>query len=290
MIEFDPPETIYGVDFSAAKSDAGRNTWIAEGRGSDDRLVVEHLSDASGRLDCDPGRDSTLPALLDGIFAAEEEPKAIGFDVPFGLPAGLLGDANWREFLQDVADRWGVLDEVGDPVSLYVAARELAEQDDVSLLRATDDERGGQEPTGYRIKTQTYYGISALLAELPDDVSVLPMDEPMTDTLVLETYPAASFRRLRDCIDSGAVHDTGYKRDTRRSIERRIANVRALSDAGVDFHGHCEFAIASDHALDAVAAAYAAWRATREGTLPDEVLDDDGEVASPYDVEGYIFA
>lgn len=290
MIEFDPPERIYGVDFSAAKSDAGRNTWIAECAPGEDELVVERLADVAAFLACDPGRASMLPMLVDRIEGDPAKRGAFGLDFPFGLPSDLQG-SDWHEFVSGIRERgeWGELGVIDGPRSLYDRAMAQGEESDVILRRVTDEDRGGQEPSGFRIRTQTYYGISGLLAELPDDVSVLPMDDPMTDTLVLETYPAATFRELGERTHD-EVFDTGYKRDTLESIERRRTNVRVLSDAGVEFDCHHEFAIASDDALDAVAAAYAAWRATRDGTLPDDVIDGDGDVASPYDVEGYIFA
>lgn len=155
------------------------------------------------------------------------------------------------------------------------------------LLRVTDSISGGQRPTGFRIKTQTYYGISALLGELSDDVAVLPMDREARDTIVLETYPAATFRRLDENVSR--AYGMGYKRDTRESIDRRRKNVDALSDAGVEFCGHDEVAVAADHALDAVAAAWATWRAAESNY---EVRDDEQPVdvvTSAAKSEGYIY-
>lgn len=95
----DLPFKIYGVDFSAAKRDAGRNTWVAkcqieERAEKDDRLVIEALADAAAFLECDPGRDSTLKALVDRIEDDLDEPRAFGLDFPFGLPGALLDGAD----------------------------------------------------------------------------------------------------------------------------------------------------------------------------------------------------
>lgn len=150
---------------------------------------------------------------------------------------------------------------------------------DADLLRETDADHGGQEPTGFRIKTQTYYGISAVLAPLAEDeaVSVVPMEEPRGATVVLETYPRAVFEEID-------ANGRGYKRDTRRSIERRRENVEALESASVGLGDDAKsYAIASDDALDAVAAAYATWRATCVDGHPEAYPDGARH-------EGYIFA
>lgn len=285
MAEFEPPERIYGVDFSAAKRDAGRNTWIAECTPTDEGLEVECLADAATRLECDPDRGSTLDALVDEIAESPGDSRAFGLDFPFCLPVWLLDGDDWHEFVSETPDRWGALGAVDGPRSLYDSAEERAQTGGGSLRRETDEAHGGQKPTGFRIKTQTYYGISELLAAVAEEVSVVPMDAPEEDTLLLETYPASVFRRLEEQL-SDEVYDIGYKRDTREAIERRRANVEALQDSGVEFGDHRDFAVGSDHALDAVAAAYATWQATNSGDPGELVTNDD---ADRHEVEGYIF-
>lgn len=289
MSASDRPSTIYGVDFSAAAGDAGRNTWIAECRIQDEALVVDDLADASAMLSCAPDRDSTISALVDLIEGASTGRRAFGLDFPFGLPGALLDGRDWRTFVSDALerDRWGVLENVDGPKTLYENAKSRVDRRD-DLLRRTDERCGGQAPTGYRIKTQTYYGISDLLGGLPDDVAVVPMDDVTGFTIVLETYPAATFRRLQD-EGYDPVHDTGYKHDTRESIDRRRENVDALSEAGVEYVGHDDVAVAADHALDSVAAAWATWRAAESGY---EVQDGQGPadvVTSASRCEGYIY-
>lgn len=287
MAGFEPPDTVYGVDFSAAARDAGRNTWIAECTPRANGLVVDRLADAAEFMECDPGREATLAELVDLIGEVGDTRRAFGLDFPFGLPRDLLGDlASWQEFVEGASeDDWGELGSVDGPQALYDRARDLAETDEVDLLRTTDEEHGGQEPTGYRIKTQTFYGISALLVPLAsvEGISIVPMDDFDAGTVVLETYPRAVFERIGATVE-------GYKRDTCASIDWRLQNVEALESKDVAF-GDPErrYALASDDALDAVAAAYAAWQATKAGEYPNDLLDDDGEVAEPYRGEGYIF-
>lgn len=289
MIEFD---AVYGVDFSAAARDAGRNTWIAECTPAGEQLVVDDIAEAANAPGCDPDRDATLDHLVHLIAGDADERRAFGLDFPFGLPRALTGEEGWHEFVSGVRERdqWGELGEVDGPQALYDGARSLAVDADVRLRRETDEEHGGQEPTGFRIKTQTYYGISSVLAPVAgaDGVSVVPMDDGEGEAVVIETYPAAAFRGLRAEVE-GPVHDRGYKRDTRESIERRRENVDALDSAGVGFGYLDEFAVASDHALDAVAAAYATWQAVKDGDPREEVTDETGKVDCHYETEGYIY-
>jgi hypothetical protein len=271
----DDPERAVGVDFSAAKSDAGRKTWLAEAHIEGERLELTVLSDAAGHLGCAPSRESTLDALVEHI-AGFDAPTVVGLDVPFSLPAPFLGDDDWHTFVDGTPERWGRLDGVDSPRALYDAAREFAEGEGVALRRATDRERGGQEPTGFRIKTQTYYGVSRVLRGVHGEVAVAPFDDPDgDDTAVVEAYPAALFEAL-------GANRTGYKRDTRAAVETRRANVAALSAEGVALGDHGEVAVATDDALDAVAAAVAAWRAATDsfavGDVDPTVLDREGHI------------
>jgi len=293
MQEFDGPELIYGVDYSASKRDAGRNTWIAKCDPiDDDKLVVECLADAATFLNCKPKRDATNRALVECIDDGTEKARAFGLDFPFGLPSNLLEEEDdWRTFLAGVPDRWGALAQVSDPTTLYETAREYVDAGAHRLLRMTDEEHGGQEPTGFRIKTQTYYGITKVLERISDDVSVFPMDEPEEGTVVVETYPAAVFRGLRDDeVLDREVFATGYKRDTQDAIDRRKANVEALDEAGVEIGEYCKYAIATDDALDAVAAAYATWQATVKMGYSEDLGGKGDEISDRYRREGYIFA
>ena len=252
------PEAVYGVDFSAAANSAGASTWVARcvPAADGDGLVVTALASASEFLDIDStDRRDVLPALADRLGGVSG-PAVAGLDFPFSLPAWTLGDADWRSFVAATPTEWGALEGVDDPRDLFDAVR-AGGDDGKPLRRATDDDHGGQDPAGFRIKTQTYYGISALLRPLVahDDVAVPPVravDDPRLT--VVETYPASVFDRL-----DGAVR-TGYKRDQRRHVEARRRNVAALRGAGVRFADEAavDCAVATDDALDAVAAAFAA--------------------------------
>ncbi|WP_348611840.1 DUF429 domain-containing protein [Halobaculum rarum] len=282
MSQIPDPKAVYGIDLSAAAASAGADTWVARCAVDGDALVVDELASAAEFLDLDStARDDVLPALAERLGGVDG-PSAAGIDVPFSLPAWVLGDRTWREFVAATPERWGVLDEVDDPRDLYDAVREAADPDaGRPLRRATDDAHGGQEPAGFRIKTQTYYGISVLLRRLieregvcvPPALPVSTVDGADGDQrprlAVLETYPASVFDRL-----DGADR-TGYKKTQRRHVEARRRNVAALVDDGVRFADDAarDCAVATDDALDAVAAAYAAARNYRTALDQDDDPD-----------------
>ncbi|MFC7098226.1 DUF429 domain-containing protein [Halobaculum marinum] len=256
------PTAVYGVDLSAAAKSAGASTWVARCVPDGDTLVVETLASASEFLGLDStARADVLPALADHL-ATVEGPAVAGLDFPFSLPAWTLGGDDWRAFVEATPEEWGALAGVDDPRDLYEAVRAGADEGR-PIRRATDDEHGGQDPAGFRIKTQTYYGISVLLSRLiaRDGVCVPPvLSVPDPRLTVLETYPASVFDRLDDAAR------TGYKKAQRRHVEARRRNVEALRAAGVRFGRDdaartlVDCAVATDDALDAVAAAYAAHR------------------------------
>ncbi len=259
---------VVGVDFSAAARSAGDNTWLAVCRRTDAGLAVQELATAAELLDTDGSRETTLPALV-AFLAEPPAPTAVGLDVPFALPAEFLGfgggstdenqrgepDELWTAFVADTPEKWGLLGELDGPEALYEQARETAERRGFPRTRATDETYGGQEPAGYRIRTQTFYGISAVLAPLVErGARVSPVHpDPDADLTLLETYPAAVFDALPDATREG------YKSDSRAGVAARGRNRAALREAGVTFGDTtADCMTATDDALDAVAAAYAA--------------------------------
>lgn len=263
------PRRVVGVDFGAAARSAGEKTWIAVCRRTDDGLAVERLATATETLGVDgTDRETVLPALVE-FLADPPAPTVAGLDFPFSLPAEFLGfggdpddsddepnspEGLWRSFLADTPERWGVLGAVDDPKALYETARETADERGFPRTRAADDDYGGQEPAGYRIRTQTFYGIAAVLAPLVDGGARVPpiAPAPDADLTLLETYPAAVF----DALD--AVRE-GYKPDTRAGVAARRDNRASLRAAGVAVDGvAADCLTATDDALDAVAAAHAA--------------------------------
>lgn len=294
MPDNDPPtpERVLGLDFSAAARASGANSWIADCRFDGETLRVERLATASEWLGLDTTeRDPVLAELADGL-ADPPDPTVVGMDFPFSLPAEFLGfdgenatdGDTWRNFLRETPTDWGILDDVADPRDLYDRVTAAAEEQSLPLSRQTDDVNGGQNPAGFRIKTQTFYGTSALLRPLVErgNVRVAPvLDDPTADLTVMETYPAAVFDALPNAVREG------YKDDDRASVTNRRENRGALRAAGVEIEGlDADAAVATDDALDAVAAAYAAamdfQRAVSDSFTPRErveavIFDGSGE-------------
>ncbi|MFC7071253.1 DUF429 domain-containing protein [Halobaculum lipolyticum] len=266
------PAAVYGVDLSAAANSAGASTWVARCIPDGESLVVEELSSAAEFLALDStARDDVLPALADEL-ASVEAPAVAGLDFPFSLPAWVLGDDDWRAFVERTPAEWGTLDDVDGPKSLFYRLNDASEDHGGRRRRGTDDEHEGQDPAGWRIKTQTYYGISMLLRPLiaNDRISVPPLlSVPDPKLTAVEAYPASLFDQLANATR------TGYKNGQRRHVKARRNNVAALRQEGVRFEGPeadddaADCAVATDDALDAVAAALVAHR-----NYPDAVKRD----------------
>ncbi|MEZ3115109.1 DUF429 domain-containing protein [Halobaculum sp. MBLA0147] len=295
---------VLGIDFSAAARSCGDNSWVATCRRTPTGLRVDRLATLSETLGLSTSeREPTLAALVDAL-ADPPEPTVVGLDVPFSLPAEFLqspeteapalGDdsddaggsdaaadtsGNWARFVRETPDSWGRLEDVTDPKSLYERVRDVAETADLPRSRATDEQYGGQEPAGFRIRTQTFYGISALLAPLVEReaVRVPPLHrEPDAPVTLLETYPAAVF----DALPRGVRE--GYKGDDRTGVAARERNRAALAAAGVELgRTDASCATATDDALDAVAAAFAASR--------DAAAAVDGSYTPRERTEGVVF-
>jgi hypothetical protein len=276
MIE-EPKQRIWGVDFSAAEDDAGRQTWIADCHVENGNLEVDGLSSASEHLGSRTKKRETVLEELT-IAIGDLDGGTVGMDFPFGLPKEFLGTDDWASFVRKVPEEWGNLDGVDDPVSLYDVVEKRAADSDDEPTRETDEAHEGQNPAGFRIRTQTYYGISAVLKPLVEDHDVaIPPIYPNEDAVVdvIETYPAAVFA------DLDAVRN-GYKSDDRAGIVTRRRNLAILERNGIKLTAaDADCAIGTDDALDALAAAYAAWKADESSpNWPGEPAATEGEIYS----------
>jgi len=242
-------DTIYGVDFSAHEGDAAYKTWVAEATHEGDTLRVSSVRCAWDAFDLSAaGRAGTLPALVS--FLGDESNALVGLDFPFSLPAAVVEDrfdaTTWPAFLAEFTEVWSspraLFDDVNDTEG--------------TVRRDTDDEHGGQPPAGWRIKTQTYYGNSAVLAPLvrDHDASAPSFRSEGSGPTLLETYPAGVF-------DEAGLNRDGYKGVPEDCRERRRANVDGLRSEGVELpEDVASLAAHNDDALDSLACAYAAWR------------------------------
>ena len=269
---------IYGVDFSGA-ADAGAKTWLAEATVEDGGglhvAASRSLADLAGAAD----RDSALAELVERL----QRPTAAGLDFSFGLPFETHDAESWPEFL-----RW-FPGEFGDPDEMRTRCRERIEyrtDGERSFVgRITDDHVGGISPYHRLVAHQTFYGVRNVLGPLVTDgeVTVAPMQERESDAderpTLCEVYPAATLRSLD-------LPDDRYKggdADEREAYaERRERIVAGLPEDCTLAAPVREAALddADGKALDAVLAAYAAYRATRGGFVTDREY---------HPAEGYIY-
>jgi hypothetical protein len=268
---------IYGVDFSGAR-DAGEATWLAAATTGDGGLHVERcrpLSALAGTAD----RGPALATLRERLQDAD----AAGLDFSFGLPAPVHDAESWPEFL-----RW-FPGEFDDPEEMRTRCRERTEyrtDGERSFVgRTTDDPLGASSPYHWLVAHQTFHGVRDVLGPLVTDgaVTVEPMQDRESEAderpVLCEVYPAATLRALDLPAERYKDSDAG---DRGAYAERRERIVAGLPD-DVTLAGPVETAALDDEggdALDAVVAAFAAYRAAADGFATDREY---------HPVEGYIY-
>lgn len=274
MSDYDPPDHVYGVDFSADRERAGEKIWVAEAvvddglRVTDARPLVEHLG-------VDRQREVAIPALTEWLAGLDE--VAVGMDFPFSLPGEVVAADEWAEFLRRLP---GWADDPSDLARECEARAEL-EGDAVEVLRETEEPLGALCPYNRRLRAQTFYGQRDVLRPLAlaDAARAAPMQDPTPGTpTLMEVYPAGTFDRL-------GAHDLHYKGEGDDARDHRATNLEALADAGATIQDGVRSAVLGDDAgdaLDAVAAAVAAHEHARD---PADLRTDDPTRL----VEGHIY-
>lgn len=267
------PRRVHGVDFSGAQN-AGKLIWVSSCVIDAGLLQVEACRPAaelprSGR---DLGR--ALAALRDFISTSRD--CAFGLDFPFGLPHQVVGERNWRDFLDSFTQSYPRPDEFRQ--ACVDAALEATGRKE--LKRLTDEESNTPfSPYNRRIYKQTYFGIREVLAPLVrrKQACVLPMQRPESGKAwLLEVCPASSLKRMglygKKYKEKSPRprHDilSAYETSTSPSIPATIRS-RMLSDSGGD-------------ALDSLVAATAVLAA-----LPN--LAHLGRDKPEYALEGYVY-
>lgn len=267
---------IYGVDFSGAR-EAGAKTWLAEATADDDGLHVERCR-SLGDL---AGTTAREPALAELVVRLQDA-DAAGLDFSFGLPVAVHDTEYWPEFL-----RWFPR-EFDDPDEMRDVCRERAEyQTDgerTFVARTTDEQVGASSPYHWLVAHQTFYGVRDVLGPLVTDGAavVAPMQERDGDDdrpTLCEVYPAATLRSLD--LPSQRYKDASAE-DREVYHERRERIIAGLPDAVTLDESVRETALGDEggDALDAVLAAYATYRGSRDGFEPHREY---------HPVEGYIY-
>lgn len=275
---YTPPDRVLGVDFSGAK-DAGKSIWIAEIDCAGEPRLVE-CSPATERFDSSPDRAEAHRALAHEL-ADLDASAAAGLDFPFALPEDVMSAADWEAFVREFPSLFS------SPAELQRRCQSrgaLTDDDRVQHVRTTEESVGALSPYNRRLRSQTFYGIRDVLRPLvlADVVRVAPMQQLSPDRpTLLETYPAAAL----DSLD-GETYRAGYKEASEAGRQRREANLDTLeAETAVTISADVRDRLLDDpggDGLDAVLAAFAAWRNTVD---PASLAIDDGE----YGEEGYIY-
>src|SRR5512136_3120761 len=87
---------IYGIDFSGAK-DAGNKIWIAKCVPVGESLLIKECFRARDLPNSGKRVETCLPALVELIKSNQN--AVFGFDFPFGLPAPLVKEMTWEQFV-----------------------------------------------------------------------------------------------------------------------------------------------------------------------------------------------
>ena len=240
---------IHGVDFSGAQN-AGEKIWISSGEIESERLVIYKCRSAADEFGA-RDRETVFERLRE--FVADRKRSVFGFDFPFGLPETVTDTTEWDEFVRTFSNDFDGPDHLRET---------CVERAGGQKSRATEVETAALCPYDVRIKYQTFYGICGILNPLLRNraASVLPMMEAETDLpWLLEVYPAATLEQL-------GLERNGYKKQTVESRKRRTENADGLIKEGVDIDDEARAnAVCNDDALDSLVAAFATFRAVRDG-------------------------
>ena len=187
----DAGRAIYGIDFSGAQ-DAGNKIWIAEGFPDGESLLVSECYRARDLQDSGKWRDACLPALVNLIKRNPDE--IFGFDFPFSLPAPLIKETTWEDFVLEFPKRYRNFEVFHEACRRSNGGHELK--------RKTDTEAHTPfSRYNLRLFKQTYYGISKVLSPLVREKSacVLPFQEPVAGKpWILEVCPSSTLKHLME--------------------------------------------------------------------------------------------
>ena len=175
---------IAGVDFSGAR-DAGRHIWVAQGTHGPNGFQIDSLKRADKLHGGGVTIDEAMRGLRDCLSGLTE--SIIGLDFPFSIPATLIEQFTWSEFIHDFSRSYATPEEFRDDCRVKAKGKELK--------RATDSEaKVPWSAYNLRIYRQTWVGIRYILAPLISEnrVRVIPTQTPGEGMPILaETCPAS---------------------------------------------------------------------------------------------------
>ena len=243
-----PRRRVAGVDFSGAR-DAGNRIWIATGALAGDAVTIESCIRARDLAGGGIGRAAALAALV--AFIAGEKETLFGLDFPFSLPAPLIAEATWEEFIAAFGRHYHGADEFRAACAAQTGGRELK--------RRTDGEaRVPFAVYNLRLYRQTWAGIAEVLEPLlrADAARVVPMQDPVDGKPVIAEICPASLLKSRDLYPSYKGRSPAHRR-ARSAILRGLTGDHGLAPLPERIR-RMVIADSGGDALDAVIAALGA--------------------------------
>lgn len=241
---------VLGIDFSGGR-DAGNNIWVSEAVVAANGIEIESCQRArhlpGGAVD----RNRALRALVEHLAANSY--ALAGLDFPFSLPARLIPEQSWEEFVSTFVQRY--------PSPAFFRVNCTVRGDGRELKRGTEVEaRVPFSAYNLRLYRQTYWGIRDVLHPLisNDAARVIPIQAPCAQKPVIAEICPASILKREGLYRSykGRGHEL---RQARKFIIKQLIERRAMRKPGVTILSR----ILDDtggNALDAVIAAIGAAR------------------------------
>ncbi len=175
---------IAGVDFSGARN-AGKLIWIASGVVAGGALRLETCFPAAELPGSGADRELALPALVK--FLSRKTEPVVGLDFPFGMPAPLVKEKSWEEFIAAFPENHASADAFRESCMKQAGGRELKRRTDIETKTPFS-------AYNLRLYRQTYDGIRNILHPLitQDLARAIPTQQPVDGKPVLaEACPAS---------------------------------------------------------------------------------------------------
>ena len=255
---------VLGVDFSGAR-DAGNKIWIAEAVVTANGIDIDSCRPARDLPGGAVDRDRALRALVEHL--AGKADALAGLDFPFSLPATLIPDRSWEEFVSGFARCFPTPESFRD---------DCTDRGGGELKRRTDVEaRVPFSAYNLRLYRQTYWGIRDVLHPLiaDDAARVIPIQTPRAGASVIAEICPASILKREGLYRSYKGRGPAL-RMARAFIVERLIEQRALRRPGVSVLSRM-LADTGGDALDAVIAAIGAARVIADPDImrPRDELD-----------------
>ncbi|SFM45895.1 hypothetical protein [Methanolobus profundi] len=266
--------SIYGIDFSAAKS-ACKKIWVSRGRPVGNTLHIDEcfrLADIVGSgVNSSTGRDECLAELRSVIVNAKD--AVFGIDLSFSLPEPLM-EESWEDLVLSFPSKYPSAEQFRESCRSMAGGKELKRISEISS-------KVPFSVYNLRLYRQTYFGIRDILHPLVrDDLAcILPMQKAKSEKpWLIEICPACRLKKEEMYIP--------YKGKTDDRQNARLRILEYFLGKGLVIPSSLQEKAIQDtegDALDSIIAVYSTFR-----SLPRLEMGPDS-FPENYMVEGYTF-